>query len=118
MEHDYFFSENGLVAYKQGEMLAVQSLKKFLGEDKLKELINFILHYIADLDIPIKRGVPLSMHMLPALTFATAVGADACVQITNHQGVLSKSLPSSCPIQGALPLHLGISDACDSVSPA
>ena len=37
-------------------MVAIQSLKKHLGEDKLKELINFVLHYIADLDIPIKRG--------------------------------------------------------------
>lgn len=55
-EYDYLFSENGLVAYKEGKLLAIQSLKKFLGEDKLKELINFVLHYIADLDIPIKRG--------------------------------------------------------------
>ena len=55
-EYDYLFSENGLVAYKEGKLLATQSLKKFLGEDKLKELINFVLHYIADLDIPIKRG--------------------------------------------------------------
>jgi phosphomannomutase len=38
------------------QVIAIQSLKKYLGEDKLKELINFILHYIADLDIPIKRG--------------------------------------------------------------
>ena len=38
------------------QVLAIQSLKKHLGDDKLKELINFILHYIADLDIPIKRG--------------------------------------------------------------
>lgn len=44
------------MAYKDGKVLAIQSLKKFLGEDKLKELINFVLHYIADLDIPIKRG--------------------------------------------------------------
>lgn len=55
-QFDYFFTENGLVAYKEGQILAVQSLKKFLGDEKLKELINFILHYIADLDIPIKRG--------------------------------------------------------------
>lgn len=55
-EYDYLFSENGLVAYKEGKLLAIQSLKKFLGEDKLKELINFVLRYIADLDIPIKRG--------------------------------------------------------------
>lgn len=38
------------------QVIAIQSLKKHLGEEKLKELINFILHYIADLDIPIKRG--------------------------------------------------------------
>ena len=53
---DYFFAENGLVAYKQAQVIAIQSLKTWLGEDKLKELINFALHYIADLDIPIKRG--------------------------------------------------------------
>ena len=55
-EADYFFAENGLVAYKEGKVLAIQSLKTWLGEDKLKEFINFVLHYIADLDIPIKRG--------------------------------------------------------------
>ena len=27
-----------------------------MGEKKLKSFINFCLHYIADLDIPIKRG--------------------------------------------------------------
>lgn len=53
---DFFFAENGLVAYKEARVLAIQSLKTWLGEDKLKELINFLLHYIADLDIPIKRG--------------------------------------------------------------
>ena len=54
--YDYVFAENGLVAYKAGELLAVASLKTHLGEDSLKKLINFVLHYIADLDIPIKRG--------------------------------------------------------------
>lgn len=54
--YDYVFSENGLVAYKNGELIAVQSLKAFLGEANLKEFINYCLHYIADLDIPIKRG--------------------------------------------------------------
>lgn len=54
--YDYVFSENGLVAHKGGEQIAVQSLKVHLGEDKLKRFINFVLHYIADLDIPIKRG--------------------------------------------------------------
>lgn len=55
-QFDYVFSENGLDAYKHGKSFAKQSLKKWLGEDKLKKFINFVLHYIADLDIEIKRG--------------------------------------------------------------
>jgi phosphomannomutase len=53
--YDYVFSENGLVAYKDGQLLEIQNIKKFIGEEKLKQFINFCLHYIADLDIPIKR---------------------------------------------------------------
>ncbi len=53
---DYTFSENGLVAYKGQDLIAEASFQQFLGEDRLKKLINFILHYIADLDIPLKRG--------------------------------------------------------------
>jgi phosphomannomutase len=53
---DYTFSENGLMAHKGTELLAVQSIKKHLGEDKLKTFINFVLGYIAELDIPVKRG--------------------------------------------------------------
>ena len=55
-EADFTFSENGLYALKQGQFLAQKSIKDFLGEEKLKRLINFCLHHIADLDIPIKRG--------------------------------------------------------------
>lgn len=55
-DYDYVFAENGLVAYKGGQLIATQSLKQFLGEEKLKTFINFVLHYIAELDIPIKRG--------------------------------------------------------------
>lgn len=60
--YDYFFAENGLMAFKQGEQIAVQSLKKHLGEEKLKKFINFVLRYIADLDIPIKRGTFLEFR--------------------------------------------------------
>ncbi|KAL8541222.1 hypothetical protein ACS0TY_002468 [Phlomoides rotata] len=55
-DYDYVFAENGLVAYKDGKLIGTQSFKSYLGDDKLKEFINFTLHYIADLDIPIKRG--------------------------------------------------------------
>ena len=53
---DYCFSENGLTAYRMGEALASSSFIQWLGEAKYKNLVNFILHYIADLDIPVKRG--------------------------------------------------------------
>ena len=32
-------------------------MRSYLGEEKLKEFIDFTLHYIADLDIPIKRNI-------------------------------------------------------------
>jgi len=52
---DYCFFENGLTAYKLGQALPSESFINFIGEERYKTLVNFILHYIADLDIPIKR---------------------------------------------------------------
>ncbi|KAJ3094305.1 Phosphomannomutase [Phlyctochytrium planicorne] len=63
-------NENGLTAFKLGKPLAsqvktflnenvnpnLQSFINFLGEDKYKRMVNFILRYVADLDIPKKRG--------------------------------------------------------------
>ena len=82
---DYNFSENGLVAYKDGELIAtqviissicivvhewirvyyyfyclhmaIQSIQAHLGEDNIKELVNFSLRYFADVDIPFKRYI-------------------------------------------------------------
>ncbi|OQS00465.1 hypothetical protein ACHHYP_03561 [Achlya hypogyna] len=53
---DYSFSENGLVGYHNGQLINKTSLKEFLGNEKLNKFINFTLLYIANLDIPIKRG--------------------------------------------------------------
>ena len=53
---DFFFSENGLAAYKQGQLLKKTSFLEHLGDAKIQPLINFILRYVADLDIPVKRG--------------------------------------------------------------
>lgn len=55
-EVNYSFSENGLIAYKDGELIGKESIQNYLGEKNLKDFIQFTLHYIADLDIPIKRG--------------------------------------------------------------
>lgn len=53
---DYCFAENGLTAYKLGVPLPSNSFIKQVGEERYQELANFILHYIADLKIPKKRG--------------------------------------------------------------
>ena len=53
---DYVFSENGLDAYKDGAPLARTSIVEHLGEAALQSLINFCLRYIADLELPVKRG--------------------------------------------------------------
>ena len=63
-EFDYAFAENGLTAYKLGQELPTQSFIKFIGEDRYKTLVNFILHYIADIDIPIKRYVSAGLCIL------------------------------------------------------
>lgn len=55
---DYCFAENGLTAYRQGKELPSNSFIEWLGEEKYKKMANFILHYIADLDVPVKRYVP------------------------------------------------------------
>ena len=54
--YDYVFSENGLVAFKDGKEFGRMSVTKHLGEEKIKRFVNFCLHYMADLDIPKKRG--------------------------------------------------------------
>merc|ERR1711972_958942 len=53
---DYCFSENGLLAYKDGAKIGETSIVSHLGEDNLKRIINWALRYMADLDIPVKRG--------------------------------------------------------------
>ena len=54
---DYVFAENGLTALKGDQTLGSQSFREYLGEDRLRELINFILGYLAKLtDVPVKRG--------------------------------------------------------------
>ncbi len=52
----YLFSENGLVAFKDGELINKTSIIDALGEDNIKRLINTSLQYMSTLEIPVKRG--------------------------------------------------------------
>ncbi|KAK3988122.1 eukaryotic phosphomannomutase [Cladorrhinum sp. PSN332] len=53
---DFTFAENGLTAFKFDQPLPSNSFIEYIGEDRYKDLVKFVLHYIADLDIPVKRG--------------------------------------------------------------
>ncbi|KAI8492605.1 Phosphomannomutase 1 [Branchiostoma belcheri] len=53
---DYVFAENGLVAYKDGKLLAKMNIQEHMGEEKLQTFINFCLQYMSKLTLPVKRG--------------------------------------------------------------
>lgn len=55
-QFDYCFSENGLTAYKLGKELASQSFIDWIGEKKYNELAKFILRYLSEIDLPVRRG--------------------------------------------------------------
>jgi phosphomannomutase len=54
--YEYIFSENGLVGYHRNQQLPVESISTKLGEEKLQEVINFCLHHISTIQLPLKRG--------------------------------------------------------------
>ncbi|KAF4322650.1 hypothetical protein BBO99_00003635 [Phytophthora kernoviae] len=60
---DYSFSENGLVAYHKGALVGETNLKSQYTNEQLNRLVNFVLRYVADLDIPVKRGTFLEFRM-------------------------------------------------------
>jgi phosphomannomutase len=54
-EFDYGFAENGLTAFKAGRALDSQSFIGWLGEERYKQLVKFLLRYISELDLPVMR---------------------------------------------------------------
>lgn len=79
---DWCFAENGLTAYKLGEQLASSSFIEYIGEKNYKELVNFCLHYIADLDVPVKRGTFVEFRN--GMINVSPVGRNASVEERNQ----------------------------------
>lgn len=52
---DFGFAENGLTAYRLGKELPPASFIGHVGEEPYKKLVNFILRYLSDVDVPVKR---------------------------------------------------------------
>ncbi|KAK3069029.1 Phosphomannomutase 1 [Teratosphaeriaceae sp. CCFEE 6253] len=78
---DFCFSENGLTAYRMGTPLASHSFIKWIGEDQYKNFVRFILHYVADLDIPVKRGTFVEFRN--GMINVSPIGRNASVQERN-----------------------------------
>jgi phosphomannomutase len=79
---DFCFAENGLTAYRLGVPLASQSFIGWLGEDKYKPFVRFILHYIADLDIPVKRGTFVEFRN--GMINVSPIGRNASIEERNQ----------------------------------
>lgn len=55
-EFDFIFPENGLVQIENGKEVGKQNIIAHLGEKTLQRFINFVLRYLSELELPIKRG--------------------------------------------------------------
>lgn len=55
-KYKYIFAENGLVSFRDGNLLPSQTIQSIIGEDVLQDVINFSLKYISELKLPFKRG--------------------------------------------------------------
>ncbi|KAJ4297171.1 Phosphomannomutase 1 [Collariella sp. IMI 366227] len=86
---DFCFAENGLTAYRLGEQLPSNSFIKWIGEEQYKELVRFVLHYIADLEIPVKRGTFIEFRN--GMINVSPIGRNASVQERNEYEVYDKA---------------------------
>ncbi|CAF9933682.1 MAG: Phosphomannomutase [Alectoria fallacina] len=78
---DFCFAENGLTAYRLGEQLASHSFIGWLGQEKYKQLVNFCLRYIADIECPIKTGTFVEFRN--GMVNVSPVGRNASIQERN-----------------------------------
>lgn len=56
LKYDYIFPENGLVQYHNGQLLGRKSIQQHMGEEKLQIFINYVLKYLSNIMLPVKRG--------------------------------------------------------------
>lgn len=79
---DYVFSENGLEAYRDGALIDSTSLKSKYSEPQLQRFINFCLHYVADLNIPVKRGTFVEFRT--GMINVSPIGRNCCQHERDH----------------------------------
>ncbi|KRX20997.1 Guanine nucleotide-binding protein alpha-12 subunit, partial [Trichinella nelsoni] len=53
---EYVFAENGLFVAKKNQQFPTATIQEVIGEEKLQEFINYCLHYLSEVKLPVKRG--------------------------------------------------------------
>ena len=76
-DFDFCFSENGLTAYKNGKEIDTESFITWMGESRYNDLVKFVLRYLADLDLPKRRGTFIEFRK--GLVNISPVGRNASV---------------------------------------
>ncbi|KAB8070210.1 eukaryotic phosphomannomutase-domain-containing protein [Aspergillus leporis] len=79
---DFCFAENGLTAFRLGKSLASNSFIEWIGEEKYQKLANFCLKYIANLELPRKRGTFIEFRN--GMINVSPVGRNASVDERNE----------------------------------
>ncbi|KAL5363777.1 eukaryotic phosphomannomutase-domain-containing protein [Aspergillus floccosus] len=79
---DFCFAENGLTAIRLGKSLASNSFIQWIGEDKYQKLVNFILKYLANVELPKKRGTFIEFRN--GMINVSPVGRNASVDERNE----------------------------------
>lgn len=87
-EFDFCFSENGLTAYKLGQQLASQSFINWIGEEKYNQLATFILKYLADLELPKRRGTFIEFRN--GMINVSPIGRNASTAERNEYEIFDK----------------------------
>jgi phosphomannomutase len=76
------------VSLKNGEIFHQKKINEFLGEEKLKNFINFCLRYIADMDIPVKRGTFIEYRT--GLINVSPIGRNCSQEERNEFAIFNK----------------------------
>ncbi|XP_055844134.1 phosphomannomutase [Episyrphus balteatus] len=89
---DFIFPENGLVQIEAGKEVGKQSIQEHLGEKTLQRFINYVLRYLSELELPIKRGTFLEfrngmMNICPIGRQCTREERNMFAEYDNQHGV-------------------------------
>ena len=92
----------------------MQSFKNYLGEDRLKKLLNWLLKYLADIDIPVKRGTFIEFRA--GMLNVSPIGRNCRCVCANVRACVSSSLSLSLSLSSSPCLSLSLSH-CHNLLP-